>query len=75
MRESLDARLHVACRIADDPEASNTDRLRALDFLARYGLGTQTENENKSDGRPLTIEVRHLADDGTVESRHFPRGA
>ena len=40
MRGSLAERLHVAEEIADDPEVRPTDRLAALAFLARYGLGT-----------------------------------
>ena len=42
MRESLDARIVIAEAIADDGDASPADRLRALDLLAKYGLGTTT---------------------------------
>ena len=41
-RDSLESRLYIAEEIADDEGASGTDRLRALEFLARYGMGTQT---------------------------------
>lgn len=49
MRGSLEERLHVAEAIADNPQSSDTDRLRALDFLAKYGLGTKQEVTGKDD--------------------------
>jgi hypothetical protein len=39
LRGSLDERVAVVEEIADDPEASAADRIRAVDLLARYGLG------------------------------------
>ena len=39
MRGSLEERLHIAEEIADKSAAKDTDRLRALDFLGKYGLG------------------------------------
>ena len=33
-------RIWIAEQIADDETASNRDRMQALEFLARYGLGT-----------------------------------
>ena len=41
-RDSLESRLYIAEEVADDKAASATDRLRALEFLARYGMGTTT---------------------------------
>lgn len=43
LRESFAARLPLAEAIADDPKLFPADRLRALDMLARYGLGTTRE--------------------------------
>lgn len=40
MRESLDKRLAVAEQIADDEDAHPSERIKALELLARYGLGT-----------------------------------
>jgi hypothetical protein len=40
MRDSLEARIGIAEAIADDPKSSNSDRLKALEFFARYGIGT-----------------------------------
>ena len=45
MRGSLATRVKIAEKIADSDESSDADRLRALDFLARYGLGTQSEQK------------------------------
>lgn len=43
LRESFAARVTLAERIADDPTLSAADRLRALDLMGRYGLGTTRE--------------------------------
>lgn len=43
LRESFAARLPLAEAIADNHKLSPADRLRALDLLARYGLGTTRE--------------------------------
>jgi hypothetical protein len=43
MRGALEERLHVAEEIADDPEGRPADRLKALEFLARFGLGSLVE--------------------------------
>ena len=39
MRGSLEQRLEIAEEIADDEKQRPSDRLKALEFLARYGLG------------------------------------
>ena len=49
LRGSLEKRVKIAEQIADSPTASDTDRLRALDFLAKYGLGT-TQTQTDADG-------------------------
>ena len=48
MRAALEDRMHIAEEIADDPSVSPADRVRALEFLARYGLGTRTESADDS---------------------------
>jgi hypothetical protein len=40
IRDSLDALLPTVLEIAYDTDATATDRLRAIEFHARYGLGT-----------------------------------
>jgi hypothetical protein len=52
MRGALEARIAIAEQIADDKKASHTDRLRALDFLAKYGMGT-TVTETDSQGNDV----------------------
>ncbi len=39
LRGSLDERVVVLEQIADDESASHRDRIRAIDTLAKYGLG------------------------------------
>jgi len=43
LREAFVARVPLAEAIADDPALAPTERLRALDLLGRYGLGTTRE--------------------------------
>lgn len=56
MRGSLENRLAIAESIADNPKSSDSDRLRALDFLAKYGLGTKSEVSGE-DGAPIHAGV------------------
>lgn len=57
MRVSLEKRLKIAEQIADDTTAAPGDRMRALDFLAKYGLGTTT-TQTDTQGRDVTVYVR-----------------
>jgi hypothetical protein len=43
LRGSLEARVSVLEEIADSPEADPADRIRAVDILAKYGLGTASD--------------------------------
>ena len=43
LRGSLEARVSVLEEIADSPDADPADRIRAVDVLARYGLGAATD--------------------------------
>lgn len=56
MRGALATRIKIAQDIADDEDATSADRLRALDFLGKYGLGT-TITETDTEGRDVQISV------------------
>jgi hypothetical protein len=43
MREAFAARVPLAEAIADDPTIAPAERLRALDLLGRYGMGSTRE--------------------------------
>jgi len=43
LREAFADRISLASEIADDPSLAPSERLRALDLLGRYGLGTTRE--------------------------------
>ena len=43
LRGSFDERVKVLEEIADDQEAPRTDRIRAVDVLAKYGLGAASD--------------------------------
>ena len=43
LREAFATRVSLAAEIADDPSLAPAERLRALDLLGRYGLGTTRE--------------------------------
>src|SRR2546422_3379691 len=43
LRGSLEQRVPVLEAIADDPEADAQDRIRAIEVLAKYGLGPLRE--------------------------------
>ena len=56
MRGSLDERIAIAEQIADNPQSSDSDRLKALDFLAKYGMGTKQEHSGPDDS-PIPNEI------------------
>ena len=56
LRGSASERVAIAEEIADDPQASNADRLRAIDLLFKYGLGA-AEDEAKA----VTVGQLHLS--------------
>jgi hypothetical protein len=43
LRDSLDDRVTVLEEIADDPAMAASDRIRAVDVIAKYGLGAASE--------------------------------
>lgn len=52
LRGSFSDRIKILEAIADDPEVSPSDRVKAIDMLAKYGLGTRQEVTGP-DGEPL----------------------
>lgn len=63
MRYALEDRIPLLMRIADDEDATPGDRLKALELLARYGLGTKDELEHSSPILPSNerdARIRHL---------------
>ena len=53
MREALDERLKLLASFADDPNLAPLERMRALDMLAKYGIGTtQTATDTEGDNAP-----------------------
>ena len=57
MRGSLADRLRIAEEIADNKKSNDSDRLKALDFLAKYGLGT-TNTQTDTEGNDVLVRVR-----------------
>ena len=57
LRGSFEERAHVLEDIASDPNASASDRIRALDLMLRYGLGTHTEHEVRTESLQLSGDV------------------
>ena len=56
MRVALADRIHILQDIADGENTSDADRMKALDLLAKYGLGTKAEVTGE-DGAPLQAGV------------------
>ena len=70
MRGSLAKRIVIACQIADDPESTKPDKLRALDFLAKYGLGTTvTETDTDGNDAPRPQVIAYIPENGRVVRR------
>lgn len=67
MRYSLAQRIWIAEQIADDESASNRDRMQALEFLARYGLGT-TITETDTEGNDAAQRFTFVIDSPIVDS-------
>jgi hypothetical protein len=69
MRQAFDERIPILQRIADDEEATVPDRLRALDMLAKYGLGTTPPTTDGPAPEPqrmtVTLVRRLISPDGT----------
>ena len=59
LRASFDQRVKILEEIADSEQASPADRMKAVDLLAKYGLGTTKELtvEHVQDRLRQTIDV------------------
>lgn len=62
LRGSFAERIKILEAIADDPEVSPSDRVKAIDMLAKYGLGTRQEVTGP-DGEPLFKVYRGIEED------------
>ena len=56
LRGSFEERIRILEEIADDPDASKVDRIKAIDMLAKYGLGTKQEVSGPDD-TPIQAEM------------------
>ncbi len=55
LRGSFEERIKILEAIADDKKSSQADRMRALDLMAKYGLGTtstSTDTEGNDVAKP-----------------------
>ena len=71
LRGSFQERVRVLEDIADDPNVDPQDRIRAIDVLAKYGLGTLRELsvDDVRDRLRKTIAIvrEHMAPDRVTE--------
>jgi hypothetical protein len=72
MRESLEAGLHVALQILKNPKARDGDKLKALDLLARYGLGTADPDQTVNIAQ-LHIDALRQSAQGRVAATLLER--
>ena len=56
-RGSFAKRVTVLEEIADDKKSSAADRIRAIDLLGRYGLGTPPPVEMEDSSPPFVVQV------------------
>lgn len=64
MREALGRRLHILGEIADDPKVTPTERMKALDLLGKYGMGTTiTETDANGQDVPRSVLVVPMTPD------------
>ncbi|MFN9203858.1 MAG: hypothetical protein ACK6DP_12435 [Gemmatimonas sp.] len=64
MRTALDERLHILADIADDPSKTPIERMKALDMLGKYGMGTTiTETDNEGKDVPRAVLMVPMAPD------------
>lgn len=56
LRKAFDQRIYLLQEIADNPDLDDVTRMKALDMLAKYGLGTPTaavDSEGNQTDIPL----------------------
>lgn len=67
MRTALDERLHILADIADDPTKTPIERMKALDMLGKYGMGTTiTETDNDGKDVPRSVLMVPMAPDANT---------
>ncbi|MFN8979843.1 MAG: hypothetical protein ACK5ZZ_14835, partial [Gemmatimonadaceae bacterium] len=59
MRDAFAARIHLLEAFADNPQLAVSGRLRALDQLARYGLGATTTQTDVDGNGPAFVRIVH----------------
>lgn len=57
VRGSFDQRIAILEEIADNPESDDSDRIKAVDLLGKYGLGT-TVTETDTEGHDAIRVIR-----------------
>jgi hypothetical protein len=63
LRGSFEDRVRVLEEIADDTDAPMSDRMKAIDILAKYGLGTtSTETDTEGNDAPRQIVIREYVE-------------
>jgi hypothetical protein len=63
LRGSFEQRVKILESIADDDEAPPSDRMKAIDILAKYGLGTtSTETDTEGNDAPRQIVIREYVE-------------
>lgn len=75
MRGSLAEQFHVATAILGSDDAKDRDKLSALEFLARYGLGQRTEKFDPELIKALALAVQAEVEDKDVLRRIEKRWA
>lgn len=62
LRGSFDERIAILEAIADDPDASKSDRIKAIDMLGKYGLGAAQELTTEQVRERLAATVDMIRD-------------
>lgn len=61
-RLAFDERIATLSKFADDAKLDAATRMKAIETLAKYGLGTMTDNTHElsgPQGAPLAVQVTH----------------
>tara|TARA_R110000744_G_scaffold179864_1_gene298860 strand:+ start:206 stop:463 length:258 start_codon:yes stop_codon:yes gene_type:complete len=66
MRGHVSEQMHVAVAILGSDEASNRDKLSALEMLAKYGLGQRSEKFDPELVRALALAVQAEVSDAVT---------
>jgi len=69
MRGHMSEQMHVAVAILGSDESLDKDKLNALGFLAKYGLGQRTEKFDPEMIKALALAVQAEVEDREVLHR------